>query len=357
MIRAFTPKPLVQPPLFRRLLGKPDPENGYVEVENLLASRAWDSIHEGNIEDLLRRHGVIAADRNRLKQIYSTALRACIEDDELTPEEVGQLDRLRKLLSISDSEVQEVEEAVVHPRYEQAVARVLRDEKISEEEREKLSALRAALRIEERSAVAMLNRHAEPILTQNWKTALSDQRLSPQEKAALDAMAQNFGITVDLDSASQAQLDRFRWFWLVENGTFPEIAAPINLQRGEVCHYYTATELNEMRTETVRTNYAGPSARIRIMKGVYYRIGSVRTERVTREVLRPVDSGTLYVTNKRLIFDGSRKNSTIRLSNILAITPYAGAVEVEKTTGRNPLFMVDDPEWLSILLSSRLAHD
>jgi hypothetical protein len=172
----------------------------------------------------------------------------------------------------------------------------------------------------------------------------------------LDALAKNFQISVDANSANHELLARFRWFWLMENGTFPEVAAPIALQKKEVCHFSSSTTLYEMRTETVRVNYGGPSARIRIMKGVYYRVGSTQAQRVTRDVLREIDSGTLYVTNKRIIFDGGRKNSTIRLSNVFAITPYSDAIEIEKVSGRNPVFMVPDPEWLGILFSSLLAR-
>jgi hypothetical protein len=186
----------------------------------------------------------------------------------------------------------------------------------------------------------------------------SGERPPPEreEQRALEAMARNFGIRVDVDAATQAQLDRFRWFWLVEQGTFPSIAAPINLQRDEVCHFAAPADLHEVRTETTRSSSSGTSVRIRIMKGVYYRVGSTSTTRVTRDVLRHIDSGTLYVTSKRVIFDGARKNNAIRLASVLSVVPYSDGVEIEKTSGRNPIFTVSDPEWLTILLSSRMAH-
>jgi len=63
------------------------------------------------------------------------------------------------------------------------------------------------------------------------------------------------------------------------------------------------------------------------------------------------------VTNKRVIFEGAQKNATIRLSNVLSITPYADGVEIGKTSGKSPIFTVGDPEWLSVLLSSVLAQN
>jgi hypothetical protein len=356
MANPFSVKPLVEPGFFRRLFRRPNPENGYIELENLLATTSWSSLHEGTISAVLQRHGVRHLNRKRAQDLFTTALTVFTADDEISDSEAADLQQLRNLLGITSEEARSAEEEITLPRYQRAIYDVLRDEHLSDEEKVLLTKLRKALRIDDRVAIEMWEKSAEPILTKNWQAAITDRRLSTDEQDALAAMARNFSINVEIDSATRAQLDRFRWFWLMENGTFPEIQVPINLQKKEVCHFSGAVGLSEMRTETQRINYGGPVVRIKIMKGLYYRAGSVRVERVTRDILRQVDSGVLYVTNKRVIFDGARKNTTIRLSSILSITPYADAVEIEKTSGRNPFFTTSDAEWLTILLSSRLAQ-
>lgn len=356
MQNAFAVHPLVRPGFFRRLLNRPDPQNGYIELENLLATRSWKAIDPGDVAQALQPHGVHRLDGTRAKTLYGKALAAFASDDVLTDAEVADLRRLRDVLGLRDADAQEVERQTVYPRYERKLAEVLRDEEVTEAERAQLAMLRQCLRIDEREALTLFERAAEPILTRRWQDAVRDRRLTAEEQRALEAMARNFGIRVDIDAATQAQLDRFRWFWLVEQGTFPNIAAPINLQRNEVCHFATPADLHEMRTETARTYSSGTSVRIKIMKGVYYRVGSTSTTRITRDVLRHIDSGTLYITSKRVIFDGTRKNSAIQLANVLSVIPYSDGVEVEKTAGRNPIFIVNDPEWLTVLLSSRMAH-
>lgn len=300
----FAVRPLMRPGLFRRLFGFPEPENGYIELENLLASRPWTEIHAGHVEQALRAHGVTSMDRERARALYGKAVAAFTNDDRLHDAEHAALQCLRNLLGVRDDEA---------------------------------------------------GRALEAILKRRWQDAVSDRRLSPDERQSLDALARNLGIRVDIDAATQAQLDRFHWYWLMEQGTFPEVAASIALHRGEICHFAAPAEMYEMRTETQRVYYGGPSVRIRIMKGVYYRAGSTSAHRVTRDVLRHIDSGTLYVTSKRVIFDGARKNTTIRLANVLSIVPYSDGVEVEKTSGRSPIFTVGDAEWLMVLLSSRLV--
>jgi hypothetical protein len=356
MQNAFNVRPLIAPGFFRRLFNRPVPENGYIALENLLATRPWAELHYGHVEEALRTHGVRSMNRKRAKALYGAAVAAFAGDDVVTDAEGADLLRLRNLLGVNDDDAQEVEREIVHPRYERRIAEVLRDEHLSDAEREQLARLRKALRIDERMAIAMFHHAAEPIVNRRWNEAISDRRLGDDEQRALDALARNFGTRIDIDGATKAQLDRFHWYWLMERGTFPNVSAPINLQRDEVCHFSARAQVYEMRTETERTNSSGASVRIKIMKGVYYRVGTTSTQRITREVLRQIDTGTLYVTNKRLIFDGARKNSVIRLSAILSIVPYADGVEVEKSSGRNPIFTVDDPEWLTILLSSRLAH-
>src|SRR5690606_6125721 len=96
----------------------------------------------------------------------------------------------------------------------------------------------------------------------------------------------------------------------------------------ERCYFKTPAEWHELRTITKRINYGGPSARIKIMKGLSYRVGSMKVERVTKETMQQLDTGTLYVTNKRLIFTGNKKTSNIKLEKILSVIPYSNGIEI-----------------------------
>jgi hypothetical protein len=101
--------------------------------------------------------------------------------------------------------------------------------------------------------------------------------------------------------------------------------------------------------------YSGVTSSVRIVKGLYWRSGSIATQRVTREELTGIDSGTLYVTNKRLVFDGQKRNTAIRYSSVIGIQVYRDAVEIEKSSGRNPYFMLDDTEIPAAIISAALA--
>lgn len=340
----------------QRCLGQPLVENAYIEIENLLASRRWTDIDSEEIFRLLRKHGAVRFDRDRAKRLFEKALQTCVTDDVITDEEAVGLTRLQDLLGLRDEDVREIERHVTHPRYRMALADVFRDGVVTDAESEGLASLRKALRINERAAREMWHGDAKPVFEQARAAAANNERLSSGELQLLDSLAKNFRIAISPDLATQEQLARYRAYWLMENGTYPEVAVPLALQRKEACHFSCASTRHEMKSETATKNYDGRTARIRIMKGVYYRFGSFQAQRVRRGDLRQIDSGTLYVTNRRIIFDGMRRKFVISFAKVIAFTPYSDAIGIDTVSRQTSIFTLPDPEWLGVLLSSLLAH-
>lgn len=76
--------------------------------------------------------------------------------------------------------------------------------------------------------------------------------------------------------------------------------------------------------------------RIRIMKGVYWRAGSIAPQRISEDEWRVIDEGTIYLTNKRIIFMGNNGNKTITLGKILGFEPYSNGIDIQKDSGKSP---------------------
>ena len=114
----------------------------------------------------------------------------------------------------------------------------------------------------------------------------------------------------------------------------------------------------ELRTVTKRINYSGPTARVRIMKGVHW---SLRVDRAEEDHSRGAHSRhrVLHVTNQRLLFDGGSKNLTIRLSAITNFTVYTDALCIERDRGKDQVFkwVSADPELVGAILGSAIALD
>jgi hypothetical protein len=122
----------------------------------------------------------------------------------------------------------------------------------------------------------------------------------------------------------------------------PVIDAGLSLQKNEQCYYTSAAKWMENRTVTKAVKYSVSSTTFKYYSGTHRTYGTRTTERITADVIKTIDTGTVYITNKRLIFIGVKKNSTILLKKVLSITPYTDAVEFEKDSGKSPYICVGD---------------
>lgn len=354
-------KPASLPPLpgfWARLFGG-RPDDAKRALANRLASAPIDSIGPSDISADLAAYGVRGKKaRTVLHALWRQAVEHFLSDEHVSEGEARYLAELRRVLGLSEPELRQLEEEIVHTRFETAVGAALSDDRLTLAERSHLDQLAKSLRLPADVSERLLNWARQERLIAAANDAVSDQRLSPAETADLHALARSLGVALDIDAATQRTMDRFALLWQIENGQPPVYSVPINLQRGETCHAVADATWMELRTRTERINYGGPVASIKICKGVRYRVGSVRVERITREELTEIDRGRLYLTNKRVIFDGSKKNSTVRLSSLLSFTPFSDGVVLEKASGKSPHLAVQnvDMEIFHVTLGAVLAQ-
>jgi len=72
--------------------------------------------------------------------------------------------------------------------------------------------------------------------------------------------------------------------------------------------------VNYCEEKVVSSGAAHRGFSVRIMKGLWFRSGRTKSEKA--EAISAIDTGKLSVTNKRLIFSGSKKSTEVRLSDI-----------------------------------------
>ena len=107
---------------------------------------------------------------------------------------------------------------------------------------------------------------------------------------------------------------------MIKNGQLPTIICTnINLTNDEVCHYadigYT------FKDKTITTGYTGKSRgiSIRLAKGLTYRTGGSGGKTI-REKQRTTYTGTLYITNKRVIYSSTNECFDKTFDRITSIT-------------------------------------
>lgn len=320
---------------FAKLLFQSAPADARRAITNRLATTPVGSVGAAEVSADLTAFGVHGNDaREVLLAVWREAVETFLSDDIVTDDESRYLADLRRALGLTEPELRKVEEELVHARYAAAVGSAIADDNLSAQDRAKLDALAAAIRLPKDVAQRLLDRARQQRIDEVAQAAIADRRLSPQELNDLHVLARNLDINLTIDAQTQQGMDRLALLWRIENGEPPVMSVPINLQKGESCHAVADAIWHVVRTRTQRINYGGPVASIRICKGLRYRVGSVQVQRITRDEMVEIDRGRLYVTNKRVIFDGAKKNTTIRLSALLSFSPYSDGVALEKASGK-----------------------
>ncbi|RIV31532.1 hypothetical protein D2V08_13885 [Flagellimonas lutimaris] len=337
----FTTKESKKPSFFDKILNRTPKENAIIEINNLFVENE-DDLTKVNLEHIRE-----IADRYKIKlnkkfkalrfELFRKYVHHCLEDQVIDQDEVNTIQHLKKLLHLTEADIKHVLDFETKKIFDREVRIAVSDGKLTQDEKDKLEMLKKNLLLNDQTAKDILNSNSNKILRDFIDNAISDERLSDEEFEKMNEISQSLGIEPNLDAKTKENLQRYRLYWTIENGELPIYTnPPINIQKSENLYFMGRVNWQEQRRVTKRINYGGPTARIKIAKGVYYRMGSIAAKSVSEDVWKVIDSGNLYLTNKRIIFMGSKGNKTIRLNKVLDITPYKNGVDIQKDTGKSP---------------------
>lgn len=132
-----------------------------------------------------------------------------------------------------------------------------------------------------------------------------------------------------MSDAKQKEADMEYWMTQLKEGNISVRfggEVPIILKKKEELQL-ALPNVSLLEPRAVRTGgYGGPS--FRVAKGVYFRVGGFRAE--SHEELRNIDQGTLTLTNKRLVFSGTKRTINIDLKKIISVEPYSDGIALRR---------------------------
>lgn len=194
--------------------------------------------------------------------------------------------------------------------------------------------------------------------------AFDDGLLSEQEESVLSELKEHFGLSQQtLDrNGSYSKLVKGAVLRDIMDGNLPERmkvdgSLPFNLQKTEKI-VWVFQNVNYYEEKT-RTRYVGGSqgVSIRIAKGVYYRTGAFKGERVQASETIHADTGILGVTNKHIYFAGPSKRFRVAFNKIVSFEPFSDGIGVQRDaqTAKPQSFQTGDG-WFTYNLITNLAQ-
>lgn len=337
----FKQTPLKEASFFHRLLKKEPTENAIIEVNNLLSNNESDitkvSIDDINkISEKYKTNLERNFEPNRIA-LFAIYLRHSLSDNKLDETKIQYLYHLRNILMLNPIVVEQSIKNETENIYNEQVKIAVKDGDLKEDEKERLKKLKSDLKISDDVAQEIYSKNAGEIINNFMNGVASRERFSPYEEKQMNEIIRNLNIDYIIDEKSKSILERYKLYWQIENADLPEITPTINIQKSEKLHFSSHINwLEQRKVAPKRRTYAGPTARVKLAKGVYYRVGSFKVNNVSKDEWKTIDSGQVYLTNKRLIFMGNKGNKTIRINTILDIAPYSNGVDIQKDAGKSP---------------------
>lgn len=220
--------------------------------------------------------------------------------------------------------------------------------------------------IENTKSVPAYERRA--LLAKGWENSvdgfLEDGILDRDEEKRLAEFSEHFGLSqseLDVNGALSKTV-KAGILRDILDGVVPERMSingnlPINFQRNErVVWVFANSEYLEDKT---RREYVGRSqgASIRVMKGVYYRVGAFKGHSVERTERVHIDTGWVAVTDKNIYFAGTRKSVRLSYAKIVSFEPFSDGIGVirDAATAKPQIFVTGDG-WFTYNLVTNLSQ-
>ena len=208
----------------------------------------------------------------------------------------------------------------------------------------------------------------QTLLIKGWEDSvekfLEDGILDTTEEKRLLEFKDRFALSQsDLDrNGALTKITKATVLRDVLNGLVPQLMSvdgnlPINLQKGEqIVWAFSGSQYLEDKT---RRQYVGGSqgVSIRVMKGVYYRVGAFKGQAVEHTERIHVDTGWVVVTNKNIYFAGPRKSLRLPYTKIVSFEPFSDGIGVMRDTATAmPQIFVTGDGWFTYNLVTNLSQ-
>ncbi len=167
----------------------------------------------------------------------------------------------------------------------------------------------------------------------------AERRLSPEQEAELMELAQSLAIEPPLDENYQI----FRELWAAEHGErvyLPLRDVAIALHAEEHCCFAEPAVWRQPVPHYSGASLSRFSMAFPLTKLASYRVGGISARQRPPDGSREMATGSLYITNLKLLFDSGGLSTTITFTGLVNIECYGNGIEVAKANGRTEFFQM-----------------
>ena len=339
----FKHAPLIEQSLMQRLLKQQPEDNAILEVNNLLATTDIQNISESDVKSISRRYKVNLVNQFslNLEEFYAVLLNYTLNDKHLSEDEVNDLEHLKTIFQLDAKNISQIHLNIGKDIYQTSFEEAIADGILTREEVSFLENLEATLQLPKEIADKISLSVREAFFDKSYQRVIEDDRITPDEEREILALSKNLNIKIS--RTDKSTLERLKAYWAYENLELTAIVTDTKLQKNEVC-YFLEQDINwyEER-EALKKKYA------------YSKINE-RKEIITNN-LKFMEKGDVLLTNKRILFSNSEKTASITYDKIITVSAFKDGLEIDKLTGRSPIYKIGTNSDIAIIILRRLMKE
>jgi len=323
----FSEVPLVGQSLLRRIFKQLPPENAVIELNNLLALKGVDGVDGQQLQDLELKYGIVFSTYQlNLEEYYAVYWNAYTKAGADDPTMEAETVYLARVLKLNEETMRILRNKVGEASFrEEAISR-LKKRRMTSADKAYLQDFGSKLQLEDAVSAQIIVDEKVKVLEGFLEAIKKKSRCTPDEWQEAEAILTSFEWPQTKSKNVREQLTPLKYYWELENLTLKPVSHSGNLQKSESC-YLEVRQVKWMETRSAGRGY---------------------------QQLEQVNYGTLYLTNKRLVFEGNAKNSVIPYDRIRSISNQQNGITIHKDKGKDPVLSVSGDRLVVEIVLKRL---
>ncbi|MEM8969176.1 MAG: hypothetical protein AAGE93_22355 [Bacteroidota bacterium] len=341
--------------LWGKLRGQKLEKNAVLEINNLLSEKPILAITPTEVQAITDKYQLnLYTDftDGSLREMYKSYLRYCFDDNHLDEEEIGRLKHLKRLLGLTDKDIDLAHHRICQEMYERELESALHDNRLDEKELRFLRYLQTKLQLPAEVASRISPHKAKSIITEFIIGAISDEPLSPDEARELATLIVHWDTKSSKVSPTHASLAKYRLLWQLENGELPTLHVPLQLSEEERCYFLTNATWHDASGKVLITNPV--PLRTKLAESNFWQ--PAEGSLLSKVSITETSEGKVYLTGERLIYRENEQEKIIPLTDILNFQPYSDGLAILREKSRHIVLATDKADVFSMILG-RVLRD
>jgi hypothetical protein len=323
--------PLVQQSLLQKVFRQRVDTNAVREVNNLLATVPVEQLSKKHVDEIGKKYNIDLCKifMLNLEEFYAVYLNNLISRQHSYYKENSNLHHLQNILGISQPAIDMLHTKIGAAWYEKEMLKCINNNRFSLQEQKLLNEFSKNVRLPVKTAEEISLTIRQKYMENLIQPVLLKKRLSADDEMKIKQAGRSLDMDIFSDAGICQQLNRFKMYWSLENESLPIVSTNDVLAKKEVC-YFTLSNVQWFETRAAR-------------RGM--------------QLLKLIETGTLYLTDKRVLLVCHGRSFNIKLDRIITLKETTSGIEIIKDTGKNPVLKMFQHEDVASLILKRLVKE